>query len=153
MMTLDAIDLNILKLLQQDAKTTNKEIAAAMGLTTTPVYERIKKLEKAGIIKGYTAIIDGRLIGQSMTAFCQVELKEHTQEFIEGFEQQISSLDEVMECHHIAGASDYLLKIIVKDMNTYRDFMTNKLASIDNIGRVQSSFVMKEIKQATALNL
>ena len=153
MITLDSIDLEILKLLQKDAKTTNKEIAAAMGLTTTPVYERIKKLEKSGIIKGYTAIIDGNLIGPSMITFCQVELKEHAQEFIEGFEQQINSLDELMECHHIAGVSDYLLKIRVKDMDTYRDFMTNKLATLDNIGRVQSSFVMKEIKQATALNL
>ncbi|MGB0522692.1 MAG: Lrp/AsnC family transcriptional regulator [Flammeovirgaceae bacterium] len=153
MISLDHTDISILKLLQKDAKMTNKEIAAAMGLTTTPVYERIKKMEKAGVIQGYAAIVDHKQVAQSMIAYCNVSLKEHSQAFIETFERQVRQLREVMECHHIAGASDYLLKIVVKDMEVYREFMTNKLATIENIGRVQSSFVMKEIKHEIGLNL
>ena len=150
---LDDIDIKILRILQDDAKTTNKEIAAALGLTTTPVFERIKKLERQGIIDGYSARINREKVGQHIVAFCHVYLKEHAQDYIEKFEERIMLLEEVIECHHIAGDSDYLLKIIVPDMPSYRDFMSNKLAAIEHIGRVQSSFVMKEIKYGQTLNL
>lgn len=153
MSLLDTTDQEILRLLQEDAKRTNKEIAAQLGLTTTPVYERIKKLERSGIIKGYSAVIDRQKVGTSLMALCQVSLKEHAQEYISKFEEKIKLLDEVIECHHLAGDADYLLKIIVEDMDIYRDFMTNKLAVIENIGRVQSSFVMKEIKRAMVLSI
>lgn len=153
MVSLDKTDISILNILQKDAKSTHKEIAAQLSITTTPVYERIKKLERMGVITGYSARVDPAKVGQHMVAFCNVFLKEHATEFIGRFEDKIMQLDEVMECHHIAGDSDYLLKIMVKDMETYRDFMSNKLAAIEHIGRVQSSFVMKAIKHEHTLNL
>lgn len=149
MKTLDPIDLRILDLLQQDAKLTNKEIAGQLGMTTTPVYERIKKLEESGYIKKYVALIDKEKMGYGLMAFCNVSLKEHSNAFIKTFESEILSLDEVVECHHIAGSFDYLLKVVAKDMTTYQDFIVNKLANLENIGNVISSFVMTEVKYST----
>jgi len=149
MKTLDPIDLRILDLLQQDAKLTNKEIAGQLGMTTTPVYERIKKLEESGYIKKYVALIDKEKMGYGLMAFCNVSLKEHSNAFIKTFESEILSLDDVVECHHIAGSFDYLLKVVAKDMTTYQDFIVNKLASLENIGNVISSFVMTEVKYST----
>jgi DNA-binding Lrp family transcriptional regulator len=147
----DVLDSEILKMLQEDAKYTNKEIAAALGLTTTPVFERIKRLEKEGFILRYVALCDASKLGFQLTSFCNVSLKEHAKEFLIRFEKDVQSLDEVMECYHIAGMYDYLLKVVVRDMQTYQNFVAKKLAALENIGRVQSSFVMTELKHATHL--
>lgn len=153
MPTLDPTDKSILKLLQQDAKLTNKEIAAKLNLTTTPVFERIKKLEREGYIDKYVALVDRKKVDLSMMVFCNVSLKEHATEFLNRFENDVQSLAEVVECYHIAGMFDYLLKVVVKDMDTYQDFVANKLAGLNNIRKVQSAFVMSEIKHSTQLYL
>ncbi len=147
----DKIDKQILRLLQLDAKKTTKEIAAALGLTTTPVHERIKKLEREGYIQQYSIRIDRKKVGLMMMAFCSVSLKNHERSFIEKFERDIQVLDEVIDCYHIGGMFDYLLKVLVPDMDEYQRFISKKLADLDNIGTVQSSFVMSEIKHSTQI--
>lgn len=150
---LDAIDRRILKMLQLDAKVTIKEMANQLHMTNTPVFERVKRLERDGFIKEYVAILDRRKVGLEMVVFCTVSLKVHHSEFLERFEEEVTCLDEVMECYHIAGMFDYLLKVVVKDMEVYRQFVSKKLAALENIGKVQSSFVMTEIRHSTALPL
>jgi Lrp/AsnC family leucine-responsive transcriptional regulator len=144
---IDKIDRGILSLLQKDAKMKIKEIAHAMDMTTTPIFERIKKLENSGIINSYRAIITPAKLGFQLTAFCTVTLKDHHHENIESLVDDVRGMPEVMECYHIAGLFDYLLKIMVKDMEAYQKFITTKLANTKYIARVQSSFVMTEIKK------
>lgn len=148
---LDATDRRILKMLQFDGKATIKEMANQLNMTNTPVFERVKKLERDGFIKQYTAILDRQKIGLQMVVFCTVSLKVHHADFLERFEQEVTCLEEVVECYHIAGMFDYLLKVVVKDMDVYRQFVSKKLAALENIGKVQSSFVMTEIRYSTAL--
>ncbi|MEZ5040122.1 MAG: Lrp/AsnC family transcriptional regulator [Saprospiraceae bacterium] len=150
---LDAIDKRILQLLQADAKTTIKEMAHHLNMTNTPIFERIKRLEREGFIKGYTALVDRQKIGLSMVVFCTVSLKVHHAEFLERFEADVIHLPEVMECYHIAGMFDYLLKVVVRDMEVYRHFVSKKLAALENIGKVQSSFVMTELRHSTVLRV
>jgi DNA-binding Lrp family transcriptional regulator len=151
-MKLDATDKQILKFLQEDAKMTTKELAYRLGLTPTPIFERIKRLEKSGLIAKYVVILDKKIAGKNLTAFCTVSLKEHAREYIKEFAAEISKLPEVLECYHIAGMFDFMIKVVVEDMDMYHHFVYNKLASIDYIGNVRSSFVMSEIKNSTALS-
>jgi Lrp/AsnC family transcriptional regulator, leucine-responsive regulatory protein len=143
---LDEIDYSILNLLQKDGKMTFKEVAGELNLTTTPVYERIKKLEKNGVIQSYKAIIDRKKIGLQLLVFCNVSLKEHQAEYLENFENDIVNFPEVISCYHIAGMYDYLIQLTVKDMDEYQVFIAKKIANIKNIAKVQSSFVMTEVK-------
>jgi DNA-binding Lrp family transcriptional regulator len=150
--TLDRTDVEILVLLQNNARLTHKEIAHAIHKTITPVYERIKRLEREGYIKGYRTLVDRNKIGQSLVALTNVQLKEHTQEMLGSFETAIVQFPEVMECYNMTGVYDYLLKIVVPDMNGYQYFVMNKLARLPNIHQVQSSFIMTEIKNETAFH-
>ena len=150
---LDNTDVHILQLLQHDARLTNKEIADKLGKTITPVYERIKWLEKEGFIQCYVAVLDKDKIGKGLIAYTNVQLKEHAHTMLMAFEKDIIQFSEVMECHHMTGIYDYLLKIAVKDMNEYQDFIVNKLAKLPNIGTVQSGFVMTEVKRETAYTI
>ncbi len=150
---LDKIDLQIIHLLQKDAKMKIKEIAAALGMTNTPIFDRIKKLEQAHIITGYSAQIDKEKVGLHLVAFCSITLDKHNQRNIKQFETEVKKLDEVIECYHIAGMVDYLLKVVAKDMIEYQSFIATKLAALDNIGRVQSSFVMITVKEDSVLPL
>ncbi|HHH53610.1 MAG TPA: Lrp/AsnC family transcriptional regulator [Bacteroidetes bacterium] len=150
---LDIVDKRILELLQEDANYTNKEIAAQLGLTITPVYERIKKLKRNGIIKKTVTIIDAKKAGKNILAFCNVSLKEHTLDYINEFQDKIVQLEEVQACYHIAGQYDYLLTVYANDMDEYQNFITTKLAAIENIAHVQSSFVMKEIKKEYSIKI
>lgn len=143
---IDSIDKQILHLLSQNSKLGTKEIASKIGLTVTPTFERIKRLERKGVIIGYTAKIDSKKIGKGLQVYCQTSLKSHNLDLIEQFEHAIVELEEVVSCHHIAGNIDYLLYIEVKDMEEYQDFLRNKLASIPNIANVQTSFVMRMLK-------
>ena len=143
---LDTIDLQILDLLSKNGKLGNKEIAAVIGLSTTPTFERVKRLEKKGIIKGYIAILDKKKIGKGLKVFCQVSLKSHNAEIIDGFEAEIIHLSEVSACYHIAGDFDYSLFIEVADMDEYQQFLKQKLANIPNIANVQTAFVMSTLK-------
>lgn len=146
---LDETDLTILRILQKDSKKTAKEIAKTLHLTTSPVYERIRRLEKQGVIKKYVAILDKNLIERSVTTICQVSMRYHSKEFIERFEAQIQNLDEVQECYHMAGQVDFILKINTKDLEDYHNFVKYKLSKIDNIGVLNSTFVLKDIKHSS----
>lgn len=149
----DATDLRILNLLQDDAKITTKEIAAQLGMSTTPIFERIKRMERDGFIHRYVTLLDKNRVGLTLVAFTNVSLKEHFTEYLTRFEEAVRSLPEVAECFHIAGNYDYLLKVVVKDMPAYQHFVAKKLAALENIGKVQSSFVMTEVKYSTKLYL
>lgn len=145
---LDDIDKKLLRLLQADAKLTTKELAATLGLTLSPVYERIKRLENLGFIKQYVAILDKELLGQPITIFCQVSMRYHDRAFIESFEEEIQKLEEVQECYHMAGQVDFLLKINMGSLDEYHGFVRNKLSKIENIGTLNSTFSLKVIKQS-----
>lgn len=146
-MVFDKTDKKLLELLQNDSKQTNKELSNKLGLSVTAVYERIKKLEKEGFISGYTAIINKQKINRNFVAFCHVKLLQHSRDFVVSFEKEVNNLEEVLECYHISGDYDYLLKVIVKDMVSFREFMVKKLTNINHIGSTHSMFVINEVKQ------
>ncbi|AXT59333.1 Lrp/AsnC family transcriptional regulator [Aquimarina sp. AD10] len=148
---MDKIDRSIVYLLQKDGKITIKEIAERLNLTTTPIFERVKKLEREGYIKSYKAILDRKKIGLQLMVFCNVTLNLHQTDYLKKFEKDIQQFPEVVECYHVAGMFDYLIKIYAEDMERYQDFLSNKLASLENISKVQSSFVMTEVKDSTYL--
>jgi len=150
-MTIDEIDLRILNILQLNAKLTNKEIAQKVNLSSTPVFERIKKLEKEGYIEKYVAILNAEILGKSLTVFCNITLKEHTKKIGNQFVKDITSLHEVTECYNISGDYDFLLKIQVANMKGYQHFVLNRLGEIKNIGSAHSTFVMGTIKQSHQL--
>ena len=153
MTLLDLIDKQLVNLLQLNSKANIKEIALKIGLTQTPTYERIKRLEKSGIIKKYVAVLDKEKVGFTIEVFCQVTLLVHSKELIFKFENAINKMPEVIECFHVAGNYDYLLKVIVKDMKSYQLFLKNKLSVLDSVGNVQSTFVMSSTKDTAILKL
>jgi len=146
MSALDSIDQQIITLLQSNGKMNNKEVASKIGLSVTPTFERIKRLERIGVIQGYTALINRMAIGKDLKVVCQVSLKSHEKEGIDVFENAIKELSEVSHAYHVAGATDYMLTIEVANMEVYQDFLKNQLARIPHIGQVNSSFVMSELK-------
>ena len=152
-MRFDEKDIEILKLLQQDAKMPHKEVAKKLGLSVTPAYERIKKLEKQGFISKYVAVVSAEKLGFELTAYCRIKLKEHETSKINAFEQKVCSLPQVQECMHLSGDSDYLLKVYTKNMEDYQEFITQKLANVPNISNVRSSFVMKKVKEDPSINI
>ena len=146
---LDSTDKEILKLLQSNGKYTIKEIASKLNLTSTPIFERIKRLENDGYIESYKAILNRKKIGLSLLALCNISLKSHEASYISKFEKDILQFSEVIECYHVGGMFDYLIKVMVKDMDAYQYFVDKKLASIENLGQVQSAFVMTEVISKT----
>ncbi len=153
MILLDTTDKQIVNFLQLNSKANIKEIAVKIGLTQTPTYERIKRLEKSGVIEKYTAVLNKEKVGYLVEVFCQVTLLVHSKELITKFEKAINKIDEVIECFHVAGNYDYLLKVIVKDMKSYQLFLKNKLSVLDSVGNVQSTFVMSSTKDTSILKL
>lgn len=151
--SLDHTDLRILQLLQHDARLTNKEIADKIGKSVSPVYERIRKLEDEGIIQQYVAVLDKRKINKSLTAYTNVQLKEHADHMMKTFEKEVIKIPEVMECYHMTGQYDYLLKVALSDMDEYYGFIINKIARLPNVGTVQSFFVLFEAKKETAYRI
>ncbi len=149
----DKLDKKILQLLQNDSTLNTKQIADEVGLSITPTYERIKRMERTGVVEKYVALVNKEKIGKNLVVFCNVSLLVHSKPLLKKFEQAVSKLDEVMECYHTAGTFDYLLKVVSNDMHHYQDFITNKLAATENIGHVQSSFVMTEVKHKTAYKI
>ncbi len=145
---LDAIDFRILKLLQKNSNLTTKELSAKVNLSTTPVFERVKKLEKFGYIRKYVAVLDAEKLDKGLSVFCNITLKEHTREIGNQFVKDILSLNEVTECYNVSGDYDFLLKVLVKDMKHYQYFVLNHLGGIKNIGSAHSTFVMGEIKNS-----
>ncbi len=151
-MIFDAIDKKLLEYIQTDSKQTNKELANKLNLSVTAVYERIKKLEKEGFINKYVALVNKKQVDKSFVAFCHIKLIQHAQDYVVKFEKEVTNLNEVLECYHISGDYDYLLKVLVKDMVAFREFMVNKLTSINHIGSTHSMFVINEVKYTTAIN-
>lgn len=145
---LDEFDLNILRTLQEDARLTTKELAARVNLSTTPVFERLKKLERAGYIKKYVAILDAEKLNMGFEVFCSVKLKQMSRDVAIDFVNVIKDIPQVAECYNISGEFDYLLKINAPNMKVYNEFLINVLGTIDSIGSIQSSFVMNEVKHS-----
>ncbi|PNW30317.1 Lrp/AsnC family transcriptional regulator [Formosa algae] len=145
---LDATDIQLLKLLQENSNVTTKELAKRVNLSPTPVFERIKKLENEGYIKKYVAVLDADKLNKSLIAFCSIRLKQHTNIIGNKFVHDIKSLKEVTECYNTSGDFDFLLKVIVEDMKHYQDFVLNSLGAIKNIGSAHTTFVMGEIKHS-----
>ncbi len=152
-MALDNTDLKLLKLLQADSKQTNKELSNKLNLSVTAVYERIKKLEREGVIQKYVALLNKESVDRSFVAFCHIKLIQHSHDYVVKFEEEVANLKEVVECYHISGDYDYLLKVMVRDMEDFRKFMVNKLTSINHIGSTHSMFVINEVKHTTAITV
>jgi Lrp/AsnC family leucine-responsive transcriptional regulator len=150
-LVLDSIDLQILRALQENARLTTKELAARVNLSTTPVFERMKRLEKEGFIKKYVAVLDAEKLGRGFTVYCSVKLKQMNQGVARDFISVIRDIPQVAECYNISGEYDYLLKIQAPDMKYYNEFIINVLGNIDAIGSILSSFVMNEIKNTHGL--
>ncbi len=148
---LDEKDYAILRLLQQNAKITVREIAAAVHLSPTPVHERIKRMEDHGIIRQYVALVDHTKVKKGLMVICYVSLKEHNKRSGARFIKTIHELHEVIECYNISGEFDFMLKVVAENMDAYYDFHVNKLSQIENMGHLQSIFVMGIIKQTHQL--
>ncbi len=148
---LDATDISILRLLQQNARITVKEVADAVHLSTTPVHERIKRLERTGVIRQYTTLIDAARVNRGLMVIVYVSLKAHSKTAGAKFIKHIHELNEVIECYNISGEFDFMLKVVAENMDDYYHFHVNKLSQSENIGNVQSVFVMGVIKETQVM--
>jgi Lrp/AsnC family leucine-responsive transcriptional regulator len=152
-MILDAIDKKLLLLLQTDSKKTTKELSLKLNLSVTAVYERVKKLEREGVIDKYVALLNKSKVDKGFVVFCHLKLIQHSQEFLTKFESEVVKLSEVLECFHVSGDYDYILKIVVKDMDAYREFLVNKLTTLQHIGSTQSTFMISEVKNTIIVDV
>ena len=152
-MSFDILDTKLINLLQKDSKQTNKELSNQLNLSVTAVYERIKKLENNGVINKYVALVNKEKINKAFVAFCHIKLEKHTHDYVIKFEKEVAKLPEVLECYHISGDFDYLLKVLVKDMEAFREFMVSKLTSISHIGSTHSTFMINEVKHTTSISV
>ena len=150
---LDIIDKKLINLLQQDSKQTTKQLSLQLNLSVTAVYERVKKLENQKVIEKYVAIINKNKIEKSFLVFCHIKLIQHSKEYLNTFEYEVLKLEEVSECFHVSGDYDYILKIYVKDMDAYRNFVVTKLTAIKHIGSTHSTFAIEQVKNTTAIQL
>ena len=150
---LDAIDLKILDLIQEDGRITIKSMSDLLNLSTTPIFERIKKLEKEGYIKKYTALLNERMLGLKQTVFISLTLKEHSKSYLTKFVKEIKTFPEVMECYRITGNFDFLIKVLVQDIEDYENFILTKLSLLQNLGNVQSHIALSETKNSNKIDL
>ena len=150
---LDKIDLQILRILQENARLTTKELAARVSLSSTPVFERLKRLESGGYIKRYIAVLDAGKLNQGFVVFCKVKMQRLSYEIATEFSRIIRDIPEVTECYNISGAFDYLLKIHAPNMKYYQEFIINVLGTIDSLGSLESMFVMDEVKHDYGLHI
>ena len=150
---LDQTDTKILSILQKNSNRTTKSIAEELGMTTSPVFERIKKLEKEGYIKKYVAVLDNRKIGLKLTVFIGITLQGHTRSYLEKFVKEINNFPEIVECHRVSGNFDYLLKLVVEDIEAYETFIISKLTLLPYLGNVQSLITLSTGKETNELDL
>ena len=150
---LDKTDRKILNILQEDCTIAVKEVAARIGLSTTPTYERIKWMEQEGIIEKYVGLVNREKLGYNLMVYCNITLKEQSKDALLQFERAVSKMPEILEIISISGTYDYMLKIVAKDIQSYNDFVVNVIADIPNIGQYPSSIVLKEVKRETAILL
>lgn len=144
--TLDRTDLQILRTLQENARLTTKELAARVSLSSTPVFERLKRLESSGYIKKYIAVLDAEKLNQGFIVFCNVKMSRLNREIAEEFTRIIRGIPQVTECYNISGSFDYLLKIHAPNMKYYQEFVLNVLGTVEHLGSLESTFVMDEVK-------
>ena len=150
---LDKVDLQILRTLQENARLTTKELAAQVSLSSTPVFERLKSLEREGYIKKYIAVLDADKLNQGFVVFCNVKLRRMNKDIAMEFTRIIQNIPEVTECYNISGSYDYLLKIHAPNMKYYQEFIINVLGTIDSLGSLESMFVMDEVKHDYGLHI
>ncbi|PCI34016.1 MAG: hypothetical protein COB54_03180 [Alphaproteobacteria bacterium] len=148
---LDKIDQNILKILQEDGRVSNVKLAQIINLSPTPCLERVKRLEKEGYIKGYVALLDSDLLGAALVSFIEVSLARTTTKALDTFRTEIWKMEEVQECHMVAGGFDYLIKVRTRDMAHYRKFLGEKLSSLSDISSTHTYVVMEEVKVTSAI--
>lgn len=153
MNALDKTDLQILRTLQDNARLTTKELAARVSLSSTPVFERLKRLEAGGYIKKYMAVLDAEKLNQGFVVFCSVKLRRLNRDIALEFTRIIREIPQVTECYNISGSSDYLLKIHAPDMKYYQEFILNVLGTIESLGSIESMFVMDEIKHDYGIHI
>lgn len=149
---LDTVDKQILELLQKNAKLTIKELAEELNLTTSPIFERIKRLEKEGVIEGYVALLNPERVGKGQVVFCNVSMPIYTKENIENFENIVRSMPQVLECYHLAGLVDYQLKVFVRDIKEYDSFL-KQLAEIQIVKVHSSAVVLHDVKYSTVIQI
>lgn len=150
---LDKTDLNILRTLQENARLTTKELAQRVNLSTTPVFERMKRLEREGYIKRYIAVLDAEKLNQGFVVFCNVKLRILNRDIAHDFVRVIQDIPEVTECYNISGNYDYLLKVHAPNMKYYQEFVINVLGTISALGSLESTFVMEEVKNVYGLHI
>lgn len=150
---LDKTDLQILRTLQENARLTTKELAARVSLSSTPVFERLKRLESNGYIKKYVAVLDAEKLNQGFVVFCKVKMQRMNYDIAVAFAQIVGEIPEVTECYNISGSFDYLLKVHAPDMKYYQGFVLNVLGRIENLGSVESVFVMDTVKQEYGIHV
>ncbi|MCG6199984.1 Lrp/AsnC family transcriptional regulator [Psychromonas antarctica] len=154
MIKLDRIDKNILQLMQDNARITNLELAERVGLSATPCSRRVKRLEESGIIDKHVTLLKPAMLGLKLTAMIGITMDRHTPERFDNFERSIATLPEVMECLIVTGQSaDFLLKVVVRDMQHYEQFLLGQLTRLEGVTGVHSSFVLREIVKKSALPL
>jgi Lrp/AsnC family transcriptional regulator, leucine-responsive regulatory protein len=150
---LDPTDKRILAILQDDGRRRNTELADAINMTPAPCLRRVKELEESGVIRKYVALVEPRLVGLNLTALIEVKLVSQTQPRLDSFERAISKLPNVVECFLVTGDWDYVLKVVVGDLDEYQNFLTTQLTSLRDVQNLKSTIVMKSVKQTTALRL
>jgi len=148
---LDAIDMLIIKALQEHGRLTNVELAARVGLSPSPCLSRVKALEKSGVIDRYVALVRPDALGLGLSVFIQVTLERQTEKALEIFEARMLAFDEVMECYLMTGDSDYMVRLVVKDMDSLQQFIVKELTTIPGVANIRSSFALKQVKYKTAL--
>ena len=149
--TLDDKDYEIMRLLEENAKLTVRDIALKINLSATPTHERIKRLEKSGVIKNYAAILDKKKVNKGIMAICMITLKEHNKKAGTEFINSVTAFKEVVECYNISGDCDFMLKIVSESMDSYHHFFVNELCDVKGIGQTKSIFVMDIIKETHQL--
>ncbi|MBZ0245645.1 MAG: Lrp/AsnC family transcriptional regulator [Cyclobacteriaceae bacterium] len=153
MTKLDTTDKRLLELLQKDAKTNAKELASQLNLTKTPIYERMRRYDREGIIKKYVAVLDTTKIKSSMVVFCSVSLESQKLSAIESFGKAVNRIPEVIECYLMGGVNDFLLKVVVEDLEAYHKFSSGILAALPNVSQIRSTFVLNEVKRSSVIPL
>jgi Lrp/AsnC family leucine-responsive transcriptional regulator len=150
---LDEIDKKILSFLQTDGRITNSRLAQQIGLSPPAALERVRRLEGSGVIEKYVALLDREKTGYNIQTIVMVCLSHHQISSLENVKDRLTRLDEVLECHQLTGEVDFLLKVVVQDMNAYTDFVNNKLSGIPGIQNVKTSFILETLKNSTSLKL
>ncbi|WP_353646915.1 Lrp/AsnC family transcriptional regulator [Mesorhizobium sp. WSM2239] len=148
MRNIDAIDRKIIGALQEDGKMTVQEVSERVGLSQSPCARRIRILEEAGIIKGYAAIVDQKKVGLPISAFASIKLERQTEDNLERFTQAVARWPEVADCYLMTGQRDYLLRIVVRDLEAYEDFLKDKLTRLEGVASIETSFALGQIKRS-----